>query len=457
MDISLFARGIKVRAPERTGAVERLAAPRRVTLLLRQGGGSACRPLVKAGASVREGQVVAEASADGAADLHAPIDGTVAAITEIVDTDGSACRALVIEAGDGSSAAEVDGDRALDRDVDSAPLTRSADELLDRIAAAGVVQGGRDGRSLAAVIREALAPRGFIAATAAPIVRRLEHLAIRFCDVDPHMGTVAAAAEEIGEDLSDLELGIGALIKVTAATAVHLVLDTRQSFARVEKLAEGSDWSVHRVDSRRYPMLAEPFVAHAVSGREPPTAFRRVHESGTLVVDVNTVIEVARAVRDRAPVLDRLVTVLGPRHRKVVRTRIGTSLTDLVSSTGDASTFRKVVLGGPLAGVAHHTLDYPVTKTTEGVTLLTGGEVATFENRPCISCGLCVMVCPTRLVPGLLSRYCEFSQFEQAEAAHLFSCVECGCCAFVCPAGRSMVQYMIHGKTEITAARRANR
>jgi electron transport complex protein RnfC len=254
-----------------------------------------------------------------------------------------------------------------------------------------------------------------------------------------------------------MELGVGALVRITTAANVHLVLDSRQAFPAIEKLAEGADWPVHRIDSRRYPLLAEPFVVQAVSGREPPTAFQRAQEGGTLVVEAGTVLEVARAVRDQEPVTERLVTVLGPRGRKVVRARLGTSFADLVSSSGDDGNYAKVILGGPLAGVAHHTLDYPVTKSTDGVTLLTADRAAGFENRPCISCGLCAMVCPTRLVPGLLSRYCEFRQFEQAEAAHLFSCVECGCCAYVCPAGRSMVQFMILGKTEIAAAQRVSR
>lgn len=457
MDISLFARGIKVAQPERTGAAERMTAPARVTLLLRQGEGSPCRALVKPGTAVREGQRVGEATGDGAADLHSPIDGAVTAFEDVVDTDGTKCRALVIEAGGDRPDAEASADAPPEPEVDPDPLKRSADELLDRIAAAGIVQGGRDRRSLATVIREARAPRGFIAATAASIVKPLEHLAIRFCDVDPHLGTVTAAAEGIGEGTADLELGIAALNRISAAANVHLVLDSRQSFPAIEKLAEGADWPVHRIDSRRYPLLAEPFVVHTVSGREPPTAFQRAQEGGTLVVEVGTVLEVARAVRDQKPVIERLVTVLGPRGRKVVRARLGTSLADLVSSAGGDGDYGKVILGGPLAGVAHHTLDFPVTKSVDGVTLLTRDQLESFENRPCISCGLCAMVCPTRLIPGLLSRYCEFGQFEQAEAAHLFSCVECGCCAYVCPAGRSMVQFMILGKTEIAAARGVSR
>jgi electron transport complex protein RnfC len=437
-----------------------MTAPAEISLMLRQGEGSPCRPVVKEGDAVRAGQRVAAGSADGAAELHSSIEGTVVGVEEVAGTDGTGCPALVIRAGVAAAENEPSAEAAervdAEPEVDADPLKRTADELLERIRRAGVVQGGRDGRSLATVIGEARAPRGFIEATAASIVKPLERLVIRFCDVDPHLGSVAAAAESIGDDTVDFELGARVLARVTDAANVHLVLDKRQAFAAVEQLAEQSDWTVHRVDSQRYPLAAEPFLVQTVSGREPPTSFRRFHESGTLVVDVGTLLEVTRAVRDGLPVVDRLLTVLGPTGRKVLRVHLGTSLAEVVSESGNDAEHGKVVVGGPLSGLAHHTLDYPVSKTTAGITLFPRDGIADFENQPCISCGLCAMVCPTRLVPGMLSRYCEFGQFEQAETAHLFSCVECGCCAYVCPAGRSMVQFLIHGKTEIAAARRAS-
>ena len=48
-----------------------------------------------------------------------------------------------------------------------------------------------------------------------------------------------------------------------------------------------------------------------------------------------------------------------------------------------------------------------------------------------------------------------FGKWEPAEEAHLFSCIECGCCAYVCPSGRSMVQFMVLGKSEVLHMRRS--
>jgi electron transport complex protein RnfC len=136
------------------------------------------------------------------------------------------------------------------------------------------------------------------------------------------------------------------------------------------------------------------------------------------------------------------------------RARVGTPLREVIAGVGLEAEYAKVILGGPLGGTAVHTLDFPVTKNLDGVTLIPKADLSLFENEPCLSCGLCAMVCPVRLVPGMLSRLCEFGQFDRAQSAHIFSCTECGCCSYVCPAGRSMVQFMIHGKTELLAARR---
>jgi electron transport complex protein RnfC len=448
MDISLFGRGIEVVQPGRPEPPLDASPPGRVVLVLRQCVGLPCTPVVDAGAVVQGGQVVAEGVPGASAHLHAPFGAEVKGFEEVLLTDGSRARAMVLEAAPAAGMLEY---KAVDR-----PLRRSREELVSAIARAGIVHGGGEGKALADILDETAVSRGFIAATGENIVRPVDHLVVRFCDVDPHLATLASATLEIGGDTRELELGIGALLKITGAGAVHFVLDRGQEAAAIEKLASDADWQLHRVASARYPLAADPFLARLVSGREPPVAFRQVHESGTLVLAVTTVLEVARAVAADRPVTHRLVTVLAPSGCRVVRAPVGIALTEVVEAAGAAGDIGKVVLGGPLDGVAHHTLDRPLTKPMIGLTLIPSAGMAHWTNEPCISCGLCAMVCPTRLLPGLLSRYCEFGQFDKAEAAHLFACIECGCCAYVCPAGRSMVQFMIHGKTEILTARRAS-
>ncbi|MFH1468262.1 MAG: hypothetical protein ABIO70_27995 [Pseudomonadota bacterium] len=443
MDISLFGRGIHLERVKTPAQIQELPTPARIRLALRQVAGHPCHPIVQKGDAVAEGQLVGE----GPAPIHSPVSGVVKGVEEIPGLDGDKLSVLVIEADDTGRIAPFE--------ADGVPLRRSAEELLDRIRAAGIVQPGRESLPLATMIEEALAPRGQIAPTGKAVQRPLRHLVVRCLDVDPGLAGLAALACTLQEDASDLALAIDALLKVTGAEQVHLALGTGQAPAALLALAADRDWAVQRMDEGQFPAAHDTLLAAAVSGQEPDVAWRRVDQSGTLVLDLDVVLQVTEAVRAGRPVLQRLVTVARGGQAKVLRVAIGAPMESLARAAGHNGVYGKVILGGPMQGLAYHGLDFPLGKCLQGLTLQEAAEVVHDLNHPCISCGLCAMVCPMRLTPGLLSRYCEFQRWEEAESAHLFTCIECGCCAFVCPAQRSMVQFMVQGKSEVLATRRA--
>jgi electron transport complex protein RnfC len=107
-------------------------------------------------------------------------------------------------------------------------------------------------------------------------------------------------------------------------------------------------------------------------------------------------------------------------------------------------------MGGPMMGIAQHTLDVPVIKGTSGILLLSLEEAKKFSSRTCIRCGLCIQACPMNLMPNLLGIYCEKGRWEDAEAYHIFDCMECGSCSYICPSRRQMVHLIKLGKQEIT-------
>ncbi len=440
MDISLTGRGVRLGRAAPPDGIQLMPAPSKVLLPLRQSSGAPSVAVVEKGDEVKLGQLVAE----GAAPLHSPIAGTVVGIEDLPAPDGHPVAAMFIEAAEhGSVRFQADG----------IPLKREPEELLERIRAAGVVQAGRESLPLADMIQEAMEPRGHLAATGAALSRPVRHLVVRCLDVDPMLANLAAVTAGLGQDAAELELALELLLHITAAERVHLVLGKRQQPAAVLALAAERDWSVLRVDDDVYPAASDAWLVAAASGQEPDVAWRRVDESGTLVLDIDVVLQVVAAVRDGRPVLDRVITVARGRQVKVMRVPLGTSFLDIARTAGHDGVDGKVILGGPLQGMAHHTLEFPLAKHEPGLTIQERAEVVHDVNHPCISCGLCARACPMRLVPGMLSRYCEYGQWEDAEQAHLFTCIECGCCAYVCPAGRSMVQLMVQGKNEALARR----
>ncbi len=443
MDISLSGRGIRLSRAGTPDTIQGLPAPPTVRLPLRQSSGSPCIAVVEKGDEVELGQLVAE----GPAPLHAPIGGRVVGFEELPAPDGNPVTALVIEANEGAGEVRFE--------ADGIPLRREPEQLLERIRAAGIVQAGRESLPLADMIQEAMEPRGHLAATGAALSRPVKHLVVRCLDVDPFLVNLAAVAAGLTEDASELDLALRVLLHITNAEQVHIVLGKGQEPTAVLALANEQDWNVLRVDPAVWPAASDALLAAAASGMEPDVAWRRVDESGTLVLDIDVVLQVVAAVRDGRPVLDRVITVTRGQQVKALRVAIGTSFEEIARTAGHDGVYGKVIFGGPLQGLAHHTTDHPISKAMPGLTLQDQAEVVHDHNEPCISCGLCAMACPMRLIPGMLSRYCEYGHWDDAENAHLFTCIECGCCAYVCPAGRSMVQFMVQGKNEVLARRTA--
>ncbi len=102
-----------------------------------------------------------------------------------------------------------------------------------------------------------------------------------------------------------------------------------------------------------------------------------------------------------------------------------------------------VLRGGPLRGESLDTLERSVTKGTHGVFVVESKDIpGIVGHSSCINCGSCVLVCPARISPSVLSRYAEFAMHEKCQKEHIFSCLDCGLCSYVCVARRPVLQYI---------------
>ena len=166
-------------------------------------------------------------------------------------------------------------------------------------------------------------------------------------------------------------------------------------------------------------------------------------DAGCVVDNVDTVVAIYHAVKEGKPLMNRIITVTGdavndPRNFYV---RIGMNYKDLIEEAGGFKTEpEKVVSGGPMMGFALFDLNVPTTKTASALLCLTKDDVSDMKPTACIKCGMCVEVCPSRLVPNKLmmaSLHGDSDTFRKLEG---LECVECGCCSFTCPAKRPLTQ-----------------
>jgi len=192
-------------------------------------------------------------------------------------------------------------------------------------------------------------------------------------------------------------------------------------------------------------------LIQVLTGRQIPRGGLPM-DVGVAINNVGTALAVTEAVCDGRPLVERAVTITGtaisePKNLKI---RIGTSFKDVVDYCGGfAVAPAKVLMGGPMMGIAQYTLDVPVIKGTSGIVGLAPQSVAVVESHTCIRCGRCVNACPMYLVPSALGILCERHKFEEARDNGPMDCVECGCCTYICPAGRPMVHMFKFGKMEL--------
>jgi electron transport complex protein RnfC len=175
------------------------------------------------------------------------------------------------------------------------------------------------------------------------------------------------------------------------------------------------------------------------------------------VVRAETVVAAIHAVRDGKPHTHKIVSVTGSGvyWPRLLSVPIGMTIGDVVAACGGLKTgVEYLVVGGPLRGWANYDKNVPVTHETDAIIALPNGNGKLPAETPCINCGDCVQACPVNLQPNLLSRFCEFNQYEGAAAAGLDACIECGMCGYVCPALRPMLQFLRTAKHEIAEAAR---
>jgi electron transport complex protein RnfC len=108
-----------------------------------------------------------------------------------------------------------------------------------------------------------------------------------------------------------------------------------------------------------------------------------------------------------------------------------------------------------MMGKALTSIEVPICKGTNSVTILSDDDAVRQVPQSCIRCGKCVDVCPMGLEPYLLAKLSSFKQWERAEKEDVVSCIECGSCQFTCPAHRPLLDNIRQGKSTVMGIIRA--
>jgi electron transport complex protein RnfC len=218
----------------------------------------------------------------------------------------------------------------------------------------------------------------------------------------------------------------------------------------VEKAVKSSGGSIRIAALHvKYPQGGEKQLIDATLGREVPSGGLPM-DVGVVVQNVATCAAVDDAVRLGRPLIERVTTVTGEGVAAPCNLtgRVGTPISAFIQAAGGyLGTPGRVILGGPMMGLAVHDTDVPTIKSTGGILVLTREQLPPARHDPCIRCGRCVAACPMRLCPNEMGNYSEIDGWEQVvDRLDVKDCIECGCCAFSCPAHRPLVQWFRYAK-----------
>lgn len=418
--------------------IEDLPLPEKLILPLSQSIGAYPEPLVERGDEVKEGQKIAESSAFVSALLHSPVDGQVESIGSHPTFTGAMLPCITIKVS-GSSNSEVK-ETFSGRDFEEI----SPDEVRRLVKEAGLV--GLGGAAFPTHVK--LSP---------PPDKPIDSVIINGCECEPFLNVDFRLMVEETEKLID---GFKLIMQVLNAAKGYVGIETNkpEAIKVVSKALEGKpNMKVVPLDTK-YPQGSEKHLIKAILGREVPSG-GLPFEVGAYVQNVQTTIAISKAVRERKPLTERVITVSGPGvvEPKNLRVKLGTLASEVVEFCGGLKeNAAKVIFGGPMTGFALGDLKVPIVKGTSGIVVLTDDLVVESSNPlACIRCGRCVEVCPVSIAPFAIANFTAFKMWEKVEEYDALDCIECGSCGFICPTRRPLVQLLKYAKAEILARKKA--
>lgn len=410
--------------------------PNTAVFLLSQHIGAPAKPVVSRGEKVKVGTLLAEAGGFVSAPIYSSVSGTVAKIDTAPDATGYRRPAIYVN---------VEGDEweeTIDRtdtlETLSAHPELTAEEIIARIKRAGVT--GMGGAGFPTFIK--LTP---------PPTAKAECVILNGVECEPY---ITADYRLMVEHADEILVGLDLLMKAVGVEKGYIGIEENKPEAIAlfsEKTTDDPRIVVVPL-KQKYPQGGEKQLVDAVMRRQVPAPPAIPVNVGAVVQNVGTAFAVYQAVMKHKPLFERYTTVTG-KHLKQpgnYLVRIGTPYAQLIETCGGLPEGEnKVLAGGPMMGKAIVSLEVPVCKGTNSITVLTGDDAHRKAVQPCIRCGKCVDACPMGLEPYLLATLSSLKEYERLEKEDVTSCISCGSCQFTCPSHRPILDNILQGKGEV--------
>ncbi len=250
-------------------------------------------------------------------------------------------------------------------------------------------------------------------------------------------------------EIEAVNAGIKAL-KVATGIEKVIVAVPAESFQNVDGHFSAE---VQAVPSA-YPGAQPLMILYHMTGKMLAQG-QRFEDFGMLFLRAEAVASLGKAVETGRIPTDKILTVVDQNGNKhLVSAPLGTPVGNILKtlkitvSGGD-----RIIFGGPMTGTAIYSEQQPITPDSDAIMVQNNADIVLSSDYPCINCGECARICPSKIQVQMLERFLEAGQFQEgADQYDLYSCVECGLCSLVCPSRIPILQYIKLAKYELASA-----
>ena len=416
-------------------------AKKDMVFVLGQHIGRPAKPIVKKNDPVKVGQIIAEADGFVSANIACSCSGKVKAIEKRRNVAGAMMECIVVE-NDGQYEQISDWTK---RDELSG---LSNEDILSRVKAAGII--GLGGAGFPTHVK--LAPKE-------PL--KIKYLIANGAECEPYITCNDQLMRDYASGIVE-GLEIALRLSPNAECVVGIEDNKPEAIAAMQKAVSGRERMRVLPLHTKYPQGGERSLIRVVAGVDYPVSMLPA-DVGCIVLNVGTAYAIGRAVAWNEPLFEHVLTVTGEAVKEPGNfiARDGTTFAQLLEACGglkEGTEAKKALSGGPMMGVAVGSLEVPIQKNTNALTLLAADPVEQAEKDQtfCLHCGRCSTVCPNGLVPALMADAIHMKNWERYETKlYGLECIACGCCTYICPARRPLTQLFKQTKAEIMARKRA--
>ena len=411
-------------------AIEEVVMPKMVYIPLLQNIGAISKPLVKIGERVLKGQKIGDTEAFISSPIHSSISGIVKKIDELDYPLLGKVNTIVIENDEKNEWCELSKIENWEN--------VSKNELINLIREKGIV--GLGGAAFPTQVK--LNP---------PKDVKIDVLIINGAECEPYL---SSDNRIMIEESNKIIQGIKIIKKILEPQEIYIGIEDNkpEAIAAMQLAAQGTGIEVVILKTR-YPQGAEKQLIKAIINREVPPG-KLPSSVGVVVNNSTTAAAIYEGIVEGKPLISKVITVTGKgiNNPKNLRVPIGMKFGEILEICDyNKDITEKIVMGGPMMGIAQYTEEVPVIKGVSGILALTKQEINDYKMRPCILCGKCVSVCPLGLVPLMFGRLGAYQEWDKMEEYRVMDCMQCGSCQYICPSNRPLTESIVLGKTKIRA------